>query len=432
MASKRKHCELYDLCDRASVYKEKPLNNLRKWLNSNKDSNKRLSTFKDESDWTSVHLALLKGLPFDVVEGLINYAPEALRVKDEDGYLPLHVACSYGASPEIVRTLVQAYPESVKVTNSDGKLPLHFACGVGAPLEVLNILIESYVESRNKENKFGDTPLCYMKERGYARKKDSDGMMPLHHACANDFSEGLMRMLIEAYPESTSVADNYGRTPFACYNSIQGSQPRRDLMSLLQPEREQPDIKICTTLVVSDAASDVPNIITKKQSQANDSPSHHQPDINTFTTVAAADAAPGVPNITAKKQSQPSYLPAHHQPDLNTFTAVVASDAAPGVPNSTAEKQSQTNDPPSHHQPYICATLVASDAASDVPKIKAEKQSQPNDAKENNTTLQGVANMISPEAASETKFIPRTAIARRRRHKSKGGGVKLNMYDFDD
>lgn len=394
MASKRKHCELYDLCDRASAYKEKPLNNLRKWLSSNKDSNKRRSTFKDESDWTSVHLALLKGLPLDVVEGLINYAPEALRVKDKDGYLPLHVACSYGASPEIVRTLVQAYPESVKVTNSDGKLPLHFACGVGAPLEVLNILIESYLESRNKENKFGDTPLCYLKERGYARKKDSDGMVPLHHACANDLSEGLMRMLIEAYPESTSVADNYGRTPFACYNPIQGSQPPKDLMALLQPEREQPNIKICITSVVSDAASDVPNITAEKQSQPNDSPSYHQPDINALTcTVAAAEAAPGVPNMTAAKQSQHS-------------------------------------DPPSHHQ--IRTALVASDAKSDVPNITEAKQSRPHDLMETDITLQGVANMISPEAASETKVIPRTAIARRRRHKSKGGGVKLNMFDFDD
>jgi ankyrin repeat protein len=39
-------------------------------------------------------------------------------------------------------------------------------------------------------------------------------MLPLHHSCNNGYSLHLIQFLIQAYPESTTVQDNDGNTPW--------------------------------------------------------------------------------------------------------------------------------------------------------------------------------------------------------------------------
>lgn len=211
MSSKRKHdetfnpCELYDLCSYIDERdREDSFDSIRQWLNLKKEDIPRLKTailYQDRCERTSLQRLLSRDPPLDIVQQLIHYAPEVLRIKDNFRFLPIHFACRNGASLDIVQALVHGYPESVAMPNCGGRLPLHLACSNGASsLEVLNFLIDFYPPSMDHKDNHGETPLFYLKEKKYAEKRDVHGLLPLHRACNNGYSEHLIQFLKQASP----------------------------------------------------------------------------------------------------------------------------------------------------------------------------------------------------------------------------------------
>jgi len=203
--------ELYDLCLNISHdNKKKKFDRIRQWLNNNKDDDNRLKaaiTYQGNLNLTSRNLTPLHLIlyilysikpPLDIIQTIIKYAPEVLKMKTTFGYLPIHYA---------VRGAVIAASH-----NFDG-LPLRPVRHKYASLDVLNLLIESYPEGMDLKDKNRDTPLDILKKTKYAEKKDHNGMLLLHHACNNEYSLHLIHFIFQAYPESTIVQDNDGNTP---------------------------------------------------------------------------------------------------------------------------------------------------------------------------------------------------------------------------
>ena len=220
-------------------------------LNTNKDDNNRLKaalTYQGGyGNNTPLHAILFtsvgfKSPPVDIIQMMIKYAPEVLEMKNINGWLPIHSACIDGASLEVVQCLLTASPSTIKVEDNDGRIPLHHACnryGDVYLLDVLNFLIESYPEGIHCKDKYGETPLDYFADHKLHERKDDKGMLALHHACKNGYSDHLIRFLIQVYPESINIKDNRRRTPLDYYTSFQGRQPCNEVIALLQPVKKR-------------------------------------------------------------------------------------------------------------------------------------------------------------------------------------------------
>lgn len=225
--------EIYDLCKYVRAGRDESWEKLRQWLNWQKNNKKRFkeaAAYKGYFNVTPLHVIVMRHPPVDVVETLVKHAPETLRTKNDFGFLPLHSACSGGASLEVLNLLIQAYPESVDVETIDDRrkpsdclkealshldynefdndfdkfhlasnkvhmLLLHNASAAGYSVHLVKLLLEAFPES------------CAI--------TDENGMLPLHHACtSSNVSESvnIAMVLLDAYPESSNIKDNQGRT----------------------------------------------------------------------------------------------------------------------------------------------------------------------------------------------------------------------------
>ena len=214
--------ELFDLCYNADYRdNEKAWSQLREWLSFYKNDKKRFkeaAAYPNTFNWIPIHVLVSRSPPLDVVETLVKHAPETLRMKTSEGDLPLHIACGQRASPEIIKILVAAYPESVRITNNAGGLPLHFACYNRNSLDVLNLLLQVYPESIRVEciTRTGEhlQPSEILKNKNQLDSEDeNERIFLLHKAVAEGLSVHLMRLLIEAFPESCTIQDSDGMVP---------------------------------------------------------------------------------------------------------------------------------------------------------------------------------------------------------------------------
>ena len=227
MAKKRKlqtntTRELFDLCYNAdSRENEKAWRQLRQWLSfyqNDKQRFKEAAAYPNTFNWTPLHVLVSRSPPLDVVETLVKHAPETLRMKTVEGDLPLHIACGQRASPEIIKILVAAYPESVRVTNNAGGLPLHFVCYNRHSLDVLNLLLQVYPESIRVEcvTRTGENlqPSEILKNKNqFDSENENERIFFLHQAVADGLSVHLVKLLIEAFPDSCTIHDSNGMIP---------------------------------------------------------------------------------------------------------------------------------------------------------------------------------------------------------------------------
>jgi hypothetical protein len=80
--------------------------------------------------------------------------------------------------------------------NTTQGLPLHVACRKGAPVEVVTALLEAYPDATTIRNDYSD--------------------LPCHYAyCYGISSEG-MKMLLRCNPDAADVTNHCGRTPMQC------------------------------------------------------------------------------------------------------------------------------------------------------------------------------------------------------------------------
>jgi ankyrin repeat protein len=137
-----------------------------------------------------------------IIRSLLEYFPDAVSTTT-DGYTPLHAAlCNKNVTRNIIQLLIDAAPESVFRVDNTGCMPLHFLCmnkevDEITAIEILKVLIE--------------------KSPGESiRHAATDGFLPLHHACGSRCPE-FCRVLLEAYPGSEQIASPIGMMPLHIY-----------------------------------------------------------------------------------------------------------------------------------------------------------------------------------------------------------------------
>jgi ankyrin repeat protein len=239
-----------------------------------------------------LHIASKKSwqeMSSDVVRLLLQAYPGGAQVKNKSKQLPLHQACQVSVSHQVVSDLVQIYPRATQVKDFEARLPLHYAIISNASLETINLLIEANPTSLKGKDRFKFVPSFYLSDKislclhkaicnGFSihlvnllleflpeerLKQDTDGMIPLHHACqsnspyyhdymetllntdkkcllrqistkdnsqrlplhrlvtnSNVVPKSLVQQMVDFYPESVTSRDRYGMIPFqyACLN----------------------------------------------------------------------------------------------------------------------------------------------------------------------------------------------------------------------
>jgi len=286
--TKKNRSELYDLCYRyMSDWEEENseamvagANRILLWLNHHKNDTahfKAAALYADENGSTGLHLIVdVDGVPFEVIDTWLKHAPETKQIRDKDGMLPLHQACVHGSSLKVVMALVEPYPKSVKETNDHGDLPFHLACVSLDPaqpffLDILSFLLRFYPESIDDEesknrasfhlqlqldrirchfdiedNKVITSAMCEAVNGGHylvvklfvnafpgiSMMPGKDGMVPLHYACSNITSLDIAMALLDEAPESATITDKWGRTPFQLLISVAKVQDKNGMLSL--------------------------------------------------------------------------------------------------------------------------------------------------------------------------------------------------------
>jgi ankyrin repeat protein len=137
-----------------------------------------------------LHLALSQApQPSSIIPFLIYECPESSHILDASGSLPLHLASRHPTSPpawDVVDRLVRLCPEALlAVPNADGSLALHLAVAQRHQSPgIVRMLVEACPES--------------------VRVANSDGSLPLHLAVEAHAwpSHDIVRALVEAWPDS--------------------------------------------------------------------------------------------------------------------------------------------------------------------------------------------------------------------------------------
>ena len=175
---------------------------------------------EQRGDRLSLHLALIKRLPYDVLEFLITSQPLSLKEADEDGNLPLHYACRYASS--CIPLLLEHYGAAAQIPNThQERLPLHcLAASDPSP---------SSSTSTDNGSSFLTLLQAVLQEYPQAiHIADRNGRLPIHVLCHQSFPlqwESL-RLLIDQDPSTLVVKDWIQQTPYLLAKSAQKHSSR--------------------------------------------------------------------------------------------------------------------------------------------------------------------------------------------------------------
>lgn len=186
---------------------------IRKWLWAHQDPEERLAaaTVRGNNDATPLHnVCKLSNPPADIVQALLEAAPETVTWADSHGWLPLHHACANGANGEVLQILTEAYPDGKTKQDSQNRTPLHF-----------------YLTQRADNSTSMATNMQCLSDSGASELPDVGGMLPMHYACAYGVSPAVLEVLKDAYPDSLTAKENKGRTPMhlAMVNAHRDASP---------------------------------------------------------------------------------------------------------------------------------------------------------------------------------------------------------------
>jgi len=186
---------------------------VRRWLWTHQDAEERCAAayIRGQANATPLHLMCkLNNPPPDLIQDIVDAAPDVASWTDSHGWLPLHHACANGASPDVLRLLIDAYPDGKITQDSLNRTPLHFYA------------------TRNSDNPASMVEnvelLC---DSGAAELTDRGGMLPMHYACAYGTSDIVLKVLADAYPDSLTAREQKGRTPMhlAMVNAHRDASP---------------------------------------------------------------------------------------------------------------------------------------------------------------------------------------------------------------
>lgn len=192
---------------------ERAWDQVRRWLWAHVSQEERAAAayIRGQSEVTPLHLMCkLNNPPTDIINDIVQAAPEVCGWADAHGWLPLHHACANGASTEVLQVLTTANPDSKVVQDNQNRTPLHFYA------------------TRNADNPTSmATNVELLSDTGAAELPDRGGMLPMHYACAYGTSPLVLKVLANAYPESLFAKENKGRTPMhlAMVNAHRDASP---------------------------------------------------------------------------------------------------------------------------------------------------------------------------------------------------------------
>lgn len=183
------------------------------------ENNRRAAArLRGSTDATCLHLICkLPNPPLDVVKAIVEAAPDVVSWTDAHGWLPLHHACANGANPNVMKVLIDAFPSGSIQQDKQLRTPLHFyATRVHAPE------IPPAIMARNAE----------LLTRPYksvtaAQLPDRNGMLPMHYACAYGTHPAVLKVMVDAFPDSLTAKEKHGRTPMhlAMVNAHRDASP---------------------------------------------------------------------------------------------------------------------------------------------------------------------------------------------------------------
>jgi ankyrin repeat protein len=134
-----------------------------------------------------------------------------------------HYAIIGGLSTHLVKLLLHAEPESCRIQDSDGMVPLHHACASNAinVFDYVVALLDAGVEDSLKiQDNQGRTATQLVTQA--ASITDDNGRLPLHHLASrsNNLTVKALNLLVDAYPDSITLPDKFGMLPchHACLN----------------------------------------------------------------------------------------------------------------------------------------------------------------------------------------------------------------------
>ncbi|MCR9192296.1 MAG: ankyrin repeat domain-containing protein [Gammaproteobacteria bacterium] len=124
---------------------------------------------------TILHKNALNDLMAELVDEILNQAPELASTKDSNGTYPIHVAVSSGQIA-IVKQLFAHDQHPKALCDANGNSPLHLAVALGNAAMVA-ACIAGDPDTINTTNRNGETPLYFAKDpniRDYLIANDAD------------------------------------------------------------------------------------------------------------------------------------------------------------------------------------------------------------------------------------------------------------------
>jgi ankyrin repeat protein len=142
----------------------------------------------DRTGGLPVHDAARSHVPLEILQYLVERAPQALGQANGACSLPLHVCLNQVApSSEKVRYLVEQHRPALEVADASGSLPLHVALAYGtAPLDLVAFLVDQHLPS--------------------LRRRNGKGLLPLHVAALGVASLDVLYHIASKFPEALWTA----------------------------------------------------------------------------------------------------------------------------------------------------------------------------------------------------------------------------------
>eukprot|EP00927_Polykrikos_kofoidii_P076781 TRINITY_DN73807_c0_g1_i1.p1 TRINITY_DN73807_c0_g1~~TRINITY_DN73807_c0_g1_i1.p1 ORF type:complete len:784 (-),score=92.65 TRINITY_DN73807_c0_g1_i1:78-2429(-) len=88
-----------------------------------------------------IHIAVMKGVQFDVVRAMVDRCPESLREPDGRGQTPLEVALTHNPGPGVIFELARCAENPEAIRDARGRSLLQIAVASGAPVFTVQELV---------------------------------------------------------------------------------------------------------------------------------------------------------------------------------------------------------------------------------------------------------------------------------------------------
>eukprot|EP00559_Dactyliosolen_fragilissimus_P007992 CAMPEP_0184870212 /NCGR_PEP_ID=MMETSP0580-20130426/36860_1 /TAXON_ID=1118495 /ORGANISM="Dactyliosolen fragilissimus" /LENGTH=522 /DNA_ID=CAMNT_0027372191 /DNA_START=262 /DNA_END=1830 /DNA_ORIENTATION=- len=166
--------------------------------------------------YATEHCHNLEGRDFGIITGtasfkilkiLLNHPPaiHSILLPDKDDSCNiLHLCCREVMHEDIIVALARACPASIARQNSDGDTPLHYALRYGFSDALLRSLIEIA---------FFSSAAIGEDENAFSKGENIHGDFPIHAAISNYVSPEIIKLLLEAHPESIFYTNSLNQTP---------------------------------------------------------------------------------------------------------------------------------------------------------------------------------------------------------------------------